>query len=538
MKTKYLGRHFWLIAMVLFFGMLENLCAAFYPLALGYLIDDYSSIGNSKLWLIGALFFASCACLLVFDYLTKRLMIRLSYAIKCEIRKDLFATILTENSSSFHEHPDEYYASLLTSDVDALYDKYYQNIVWFFIRVVDFTVFFALLAYINWIMFLVIFSITFISFFIPKLVGKKLEANEKDVSESNASYLSDISELIKGREFANERTLSRFEKIHEKSNLIKENSRYKANRYVAFVDIFQGVSLYIIQAVTFCVGLVLLRFSLLSLGGLTASLLFADLLVYPTNDAIGILFLLKGGKAYERKIEENLSHSQALVLYSQTKIETLKVDNLSAKAGDFILSGISFDLSFGKKMAVVGKNGAGKSTLLKTLLGIEKSSGGALFVNGRKISPFELAAESAYINQDIFLFEATVEENITLFGSYPLSAVFPSLQKINLGKNLDCQVGRNGSCLSGGEKAKVAILRALCRGQSLLIFDEAFAAIDEKSASEIQSFLKSKDIMLISVTHDLSSKNLLSFDKILIVKDGKEVAILPSKKASEAAGLI
>jgi ABC-type multidrug transport system fused ATPase/permease subunit len=523
---------------VLLFSLLENVCAAFYPLALGYLIDDYASLDGAKLWLLGGFFFASCGLLLSLDYCNKRLMVRLSYETKRELRKKLFAVLLKESPSVYREHSDEYYSSLLTSDVDALYDKYYGNIIWFLIRVVDFLVFFGLLFFVNWIMALIIFVATIASLFLPKLVGRKLEANEKKVSEGNASYLSDLTELLKGREFVNERTLARFEDIHEKSSVIKEKNRYNASRYQSLVDILQGVSLYLVQAVAFGTGLALLHFNLLSLGGLTISLLLTDLLVYPTNDAFGILLLLKGGKAYEKKISDCLRVPSAGAPYSQAKIETLQVESLGAKSGNFVLSEVSFSLSRGEKMAIVGKNGAGKSTLLKTLLGIEKASSGTLLVNGKEASSPELASESAYISQDIFLFDATVEENITLFGSYPSAAVSSSLSKIKLGKNLNYEVGRNGSCLSGGEKAKIAILRALCRGQSLLIFDEAFAAIDEKSASEILSYLKDQEIMMISVTHDLSPENLAFFDKVLVLKNGKEFSLLSNSSPIDVSQLL
>lgn len=535
-KLHYLRRHSLLIIGVLFASLVEDACAAFYPLAMSYVIDDYSSLTPDKLGLTAGLFAVASLVLLIADYLTKLGMVRLARDVKSEIRRDLFASLLKEGGADFANHDPAYYVSLLSNDVDELYYSYYDNVVWFIRRLVEFAAFFGILAYVNWVMALAVLAATLISFFIPKLVGKKLESNQKAMSDGKAAYLERAHEILSGKALADAKSYLALEKRHEEKALEREKKVYDAKRYEAFTDIFQGASLYLVQAICFATGITLLAFGKITVGALTASMLFADLLVVPTNDALGILLLLNGGKAYEKKISDFLSIPSNPSDVSQKPIESLAVEDVSAKNGDFELKDVSFSLIRGEKLAILGKNGAGKSTLVRSILGIIPLEAGTVEIDKNDSTPSDFASRSAYIAQDVFLFDATVKDNITLFGSYPFET--SSYEKMGLGKSLDYQVGKMGINLSGGEKAKLAILRALARGQSFLILDEALAAVDEKSKKDISSFLASSGLTVIAVTHDLSDDGLAIYDRAIVLKNGEEIASLSKSEMAKAGSLI
>src|SRR5574344_1528017 len=133
-KLHYLRRHSLLIIGVLFASLVEDACAAFYPLAMSYVIDDYSSLTPDKLGLTAGLFAVASLVLLIADYLTKLGMVRLARDVKSEIRRALFASLLTEGGADFANHAPAYYVSLLSNDVDELYYSYYDNVVWFIRR--------------------------------------------------------------------------------------------------------------------------------------------------------------------------------------------------------------------------------------------------------------------------------------------------------------------------------------------------------------------------------------------------------------------
>jgi ATP-binding cassette subfamily B protein len=279
-----------------------------------------------------------------------------------------------------------------------------------------------------------------------------------------------------------------------------------------------------------------MRSSLLTAGAFATAMVFSDMIASPTSDTIDFALKARSGSAHVKKIHQQLATSQETLHYSQKPIESLRIQELSAQNGDFKLMDISFALNRGEKLAILGKNGAGKSTLIRSLLGLIPAEKGSFFIDGGVSSPTELASRAAYIAQDIFLFDARVKDNITLFDSYPLD---PSLYKeIGLGKELDYPVGKSGANLSGGEKAKLAILRALARGQSLLILDEAFAAVDEKSEKDIARFLARSGLSVIAITHDLSLEGLAIYDRALILKGGKEIAELSKDEMGKAESLI
>jgi ATP-binding cassette subfamily B protein len=538
-KTKgknYLREHPWLVSLMLLVGIIEDLAGAFFPMSLSFVIDDYGSLTDEKCWLLGGLFFGSITLLILADWAFMLLSSKLAYEIKTAIRQDVFASLCQESSTAYHQHDEEFYESLLTSDADLMYDDYYENLLWLAKRTLNFFVWAGCLFYVSWIMGLVSVGAAIVCLLLSKGAGRKLEKNEKDVSDTDASYLSKAAELLRGRDFVNEATLKKFEFLHNSSSQRKEWKRLKAKRYQYVIWEIEGFALYLISAVTFASGLAAMRSSLLTAGAFATAMVFSDMIASPTSDTIDFALKAKAGKAHEQKIHEQLASPRTTLSYSQKPISSLDCQALSAKRGNFELQDVSFSLKQGEKLAILGKNGAGKSTFLHSALGLIPLESGTIVIDGKAATPAEFASRSAYIAQDIFLFDASVKDNITLFDSYPFD---PALyERIGLGKALDYPVGKGGANLSGGEKAKLAILRALARGQSLLLLDEAFAPVDEKSAQDITAFLADSPLSVIAITHDLSPKSLSLYDQAIILKEGKEIAELSQGEILKAKALI
>ena len=202
---------------------------------------------------------------------------------------------------------------------------------------------------------------------------------------------------------------------------------------------------------------------------------------------------------------------------------------------------VSFNLQPGDKVAIVGKSGAGKSTLVDLILGFYSPADGMIKIGTMdisSISPMDLKNHIAFISQDVFLFDDTIEENIkdgfAGASQEEIIAAVKSAQVDGFAKDfplgLQTRVGANGSNLSGGQKQRVAIARGLLKKASIYIFDEATSALDVENEREIMTALLKtlKNETVIFVTHRPALFEYV--DKVLMLEKGKVVGFdEPSK---------
>ena len=190
-----------------------------------------------------------------------------------------------------------------------------------------------------------------------------------------------------------------------------------------------------------------------------------------------------------------------------------------------ILKDASFHFEKGKKYALTGPSGCGKSTLLKLLLGwLPDYTGTISFddVDIHTITPAQLQQQMSYIEQNVFLFNTTIRENITLGEDFSEEQLHAAIQGSALAADLaampdglDTVVGENGSNLSGGQKQRVAIARALIHNRSILLVDEGTSALDQKNADLVEkSLLTNPDLTLILISHHLSAARRAQFDRV------------------------
>ena len=184
----------------------------------------------------------------------------------------------------------------------------------------------------------------------------------------------------------------------------------------------------------------------------------------------------------------------------------------------------------GKKYALVGASGSGKSTLLNLLMGAYDGYQGSITIDGKQLRTVD--SDSLYdlislIGQNVFLFDNTIRENITMFRHFPDEAVNSAVNRSGLaaviaakGENYRC--GENGNGLSGGERQRVSIARSLLRNTPVLMLDEATAALDNQTAFEVaDAILKLDGLTRIVVTHRLEEALLRQYDEIIVLRDGR-----------------
>ncbi|BDF95049.1 MULTISPECIES: type I secretion system permease/ATPase [Pseudoalteromonas] len=205
------------------------------------------------------------------------------------------------------------------------------------------------------------------------------------------------------------------------------------------------------------------------------------------------------------------------------------------------LSGVSFKIKAGEKVAILGRNGSGKSTLEKLILGLHDPTSGSILIDNtdiHQIDPAELRHNIGYVPQTISLFFGSLKDNITLsawhakdeqiISACERSQLFDLINSHPDG--FDLQVGEQGRLLSGGQRQAVGIARALINDPPILILDEPTSALDHNSEAKIIANLKqyNHDKTLLVVTHRTSLLELV--DRIIVVDNGKIIADGPKAR--------
>jgi len=209
---------------------------------------------------------------------------------------------------------------------------------------------------------------------------------------------------------------------------------------------------------------------------------------------------------------------------------------------------ISFSVKQGETIAFVGPSGAGKSTLVKLLVGLYRPQKGTILYNqidGNELNFDELRNQIGFVTQDTQLFAGSIRENLSFVAPEATDdAMREALQKASCNnilskgdKGLDTMIGEGGLKLSGGEKQRLSIARALLRHPHLLIFDEATSSLDSITEEEITSTIRQlsseKEQITVMIAHRLSTimhaDNIYVLEKGQVVETGNHQALLAEK---------
>ena len=212
----------------------------------------------------------------------------------------------------------------------------------------------------------------------------------------------------------------------------------------------------------------------------------------------------------------------------------LKVDNLYfqySNHGNPVLNGVCLELKQGEVGILLGKNGSGKTTLFKNILGIEKPKGGSICFgreNLLKMKRRERARRIAYVPQhihfgDLSVLDSVLMGRVSYFGMKAGREDYEAVERILEDMQLQDFASRSAEALSGGEKQKIAIARAMAQEPKLMVFDEPTGNLDianeQLIMKEAKRLAREKNISILSSLHDLNQA-LYFGDKFFFLKEG------------------
>lgn len=420
----------------------------------------------------------------------------------------------------------------------------------------------AVLVMIRYNFFLAMMAclISLIPFFAALFSGRNMEKIEENLSKENAEYLAFLKDFAVGFTIIKSYKVEGiFSTLHDKICQKVEDRMEEREKCVEKINYFAAISGYITQfAILLLCAVVAYRSKSISVGTVLAFSRLINYIIDPVTELPGMLskartayalseqFWEKIGKGEQEEQQEQQQKSGEIVkdgYHQHTDTDSHeKALPIPSLQGDICFSRLSFSytpekqvlkdftlrVKEGEKLILLGASGSGKSSILKLLMGIERSQGGEISIGNRQLSTLpeeSLFRSISYIQQEVFIFDGSIYENITLFQKYSEEEMELAIEKSGLKnliseKGLDYPCGENGAALSGGERQRINIARSLLRKTPILLADEITAALDkENSYLVLDSLLSLENITEILVLHDLDSRILSRVDRICVLKE-------------------
>ena len=452
-----------------------------------------------------------------------------------QYRDYAFSRLTQKSLRSFSKEGTALYVSALTNDCTSIENNYLAATFTLIEFLFCFLGALIMMLYYSPVMLVLAVALSFLPVAVSMTAGNRLTEQEKEISKKNERFVSIVNELLSGfpviKSFRAETQASRlFSQRNEQAEEAKKNKR-RTEQLISLLANDAGI---IAQMGIFLAG----AWLAISGKGVTAGvvIVFVQLMNYILNPISQVPLLWSNRKAaiaLMEKLSDALSENvreegrEKLNGFSE-KIE-VKDLTYGYEPESHVLKDLDVQFDEGKSYAIVGGSGSGKSTLLNLLMGSSSNYQGEICIDGVSIKNIE--SESLYqlmtsVQQNVFVFNDTIRNNVTMFHEFPDKEVTLALERSGLSEFIekrgeDFVCGENGANLSGGERQRISIARALLRKSPILLVDEATAALDAATARAVSfSILNLVGMTRIVVTHRLDEAILRRYDKILVMKNG------------------
>ena len=459
-----------------------------------------------------------------------------------DIRIKVFQKILAFKMGYFDKNSVGKLVTRVVSDIETIATFFTQGVFMIVSDILKMIIVTILMLIIKWKLTFIVLAVLPILIYATKLFQIAIKATFQDVRNQVANLNSFIQERVTGMKIVQ---LFNREKIEYK-NFIEINNKHKKAHiktvwyYSIFFPIAEILSSIAIGFIVWYGGFQVIKDSNVSLGSIIGFIKMAQMLFRPLRQIADKFNQLQMGIVSGERVFQIIDTESAIDKRGTTPAKNLK-GNISFSNVHFsyvketeVLKGISFDVTEGQTIAIVGSTGAGKSTIINLISRFYEIDSGQIYVDSIPVSEYDISSlrnKVAVVLQDVFLFSDTIFNNITLNNnSISLEEVKIAAKKIgihefimSLPNNYNYNVKERGSMLSSGQRQLIAFLRAYVSKPSILILDEATSSVDSHSEQMIQFATDqiTKNRTSIVIAHRLAT--VKKADKIIVMDQGKIV---------------
>lgn len=451
-------------------------------------------------------------------------------AMNNDMRHDISNILMRKSHQQYEEHAIGDYISWYSNDVAQIemwaLNSFFSLVTCMFQVVITAVSLFL----IHWVLVIVALMGGVLLMVISVLFEKRITEKANATSKVSEVFYSGMKNLLSGfTVMKNFHIMNEFEKQADECSEEKSETDYQytkvqvtSNTWLLFCD-----AAFRVLIIGICAFLIL--DGKLGISAIVGVSNFMPKIFDGLTDAVCYKNSIVAAKPYFEKFEREYRKSGQ-------KKEGLKelediTQNISMKHVGYsygektVLKDLNFQIHKGKKYALVGSSGSGKTTLMKILLGQLQGYEGEIFydnIDATEYEPETITDKIAYIEQNVYLFDTTIRNNITLWEDFSEEKIKKALKESALFEDmklfpqgLDTSVGENGKNLSGGQRQRIAVARALIHDKKILFIDEGTSALDQQNAKIIETkLLKNQDLTLLLISHHLDEERKAQFDEV------------------------
>lgn len=450
-----------------------------------------------------------------------------------DVRLKAFDKILKHSYENFNKQSKEVYISNLINDINTFEQNFFLKLLNVIYQGGKYAISILILLFLDAKFALATALISLIVYYLTIQFEKRTIKLQEQVSTYNEQFTVDVSNTLNGLE------ILKLNQVEDKflHNTLKAIDRVERKKlhFAVFTEGQRGITRFLSNFVFvgMMIYLLTLAFDGVSLTRIALLLQLGGGCIWPIGYVIPMFNELKASIAIYDKITKNsaddLEQSARIADYSFSK--NIEAKNLSfSYEGKTILKNVNFTLEKGKKYLIKGPSGAGKSTLMKLLSGIYQNHEGSLLLDGNpysEINEESFNAHIAFIYQNVFLFEDTIRNNISLFKPSDPIQMDQVIAKSGLREFIDSKplgldelLMENGKNLSGGQRQRVSIARAIFKDADILFVDEGTSSLNEELGRAVEETLLSLDSTVVAISHRYYSGITEQYDYVLEIMDG------------------
>lgn len=523
-----------LLLLALFLGLVSSVINGYMSLLMRDLVDrSFLPDRNGFAWIATRLVIFA---LLLFVMQTLLSVAKGYYRRKTNLnlKTHYLRGVFEKNINEFNKENNSKYVSHITNDLNTIDVDYIDGIFELVLAAISFLVIIIIIGGLSIEILAVILVVTILMGLLSNVLAnpvKKLFIERSGLYEKYTSYLSEVLNAFRIIRVNN--LYSKIEKNFEDRSMHLQDKSYHIERTSTFIYAFQNFTINLTVLAVIAVSVYYTILGKLSFGGVILILSNFQSLIGPFQRASELFPKIVSAKKLFTTLDDSLRNHEVSEEHITLKdfSDEIRLQEVDYAYGDNrVLEKVSLLIKKKSKYLIVGPSGGGKSTLLKLLRKYFVPKKGTILVDGHDLK--DITKESFFktisnVEQNVFMFDDTLRSNLTLYRDIDEKRLLTAVREAGLSsfveklpKGLETVIEDNGRNISGGERSRIAIARALLNQSEILILDEAFQSLDYETAREIEkTILNLEHLTVLNVSHIIIKENKDLYDGILYVDE-------------------